>query len=180
MLAPAALRAAALGVAFGGAGADALTSLGQLASGPAIPLSSVDSVSRGASGGADASGLDSGMLATPRAAKPRGGGPPPARPAGRGGGAAGGGPGPRRAGGASSGGSSGSGGGSTGSGGGSAPAPASPGAPSSGRAPSSGPAPSAPKPNPVGNTLDQTQQQLDKLLQPVKPITDGVLGGLGR
>jgi len=32
----------------------------------------------------------------------------------------------------------------------------------------------------VGETLDQTEQQLVDLLKPVEPITDQVLGGLGR
>ena len=182
LLAPAALLAAALLVAVGGSGADALTSLGQLAHGPDVPLSSVDAVSRGASAAAHADGLDSSMLATSGAAKPRARGSASSRDAERLREAASGSSGPRPDGGSSGGGRSrgGSGGARTGAGGGTAPGPASPGAPSSGRAPSSSPAPSSPSPNPVEKTLDQTEQQLDKLLKPVKPITDGVLGGLGR
>jgi hypothetical protein len=183
LLVPAALLAGALVVAFGGAGADALSSLGQLATGPAVPLSSVESVSRGAAAGADISDLDSGVLASADSAKrrssrarskqsaerPRNGARGSSRAASGDGRSGGGGN-------RSSGGTAGSGGG-----GGAAPAPSTPRAPSSGQAPSGNNSPSSPsRPDPLGDTLDQTEQQPDKLLQPVKPITDGVLGGLGR
>jgi hypothetical protein len=185
LLVPAALLAAALVVAFGGAGADALSSLGQLATGPAVPLSSVDSVSRGAAAGADISDLDSGVLASADSAKRRSSRSKAKESAERSRGDAGGSSrtasGSGRSGGGGSGNRSSGGTAGPGGGGGAAPAPASPQAPTSGQAPSGNNAPSSPsRPNPLGDTLDQTQQQLDKLLQPVKPITDGVLGGLGR
>jgi hypothetical protein len=185
LFAPAAVLAAALLVAVGGSGADALSSLGQLASGPAVPLSSVDAVNRASSGGADVSDLDGENLASAGATRARaratasrhraehrradGSGSSGSR-AERGGSTAGG-----------SGPAGGGGGVPSSGGGGQAPAATSPRAPSGGQAPSSRPAPSSPtKPSPLGETLDQTQQQLDELLKPVKPITDQVLGGLGR
>ena len=184
LLAPAALLAAALVVAFGGSGADALSSLGQLASGPEVPLSSVDSVSRGGSDRADVADLDTAVLASADPARSRSRGSASKRGADRSSARAGESSGSGTGNGSAGGGTTGtpSSGGSTGSGGGgAAPAPTSPRAPSSGQAPSGNSAPSTPsRPNPLADTLDQTQQQVDKLLQPVKPITDGVLGGLGR
>jgi len=178
LLAPAVLLAAALLVAVGGAGADAFGSLAQLTRGPNLPLSSVEQVSRGATRGADLTELEGqlsasaprdGQAATPgRAARRTGEAPRAAKGSS---GSSG-----RQAG-------SGTGSGSPSSGPAETPAGGQGSAPTA-PAPSTSPgnsAPSAPtKPNPVGDTLDQTQQDLDNLLKPVKPITDQVLGGLGR
>ena len=179
LLAPAALLAAALVVAVGGAGADAVGSLSQLTQGPDVPLSSAERVRRGAPAEADLTELEGQLSASSgeQAGTPR-------RAARRAGDAA-----DTTRGSAGSGGQAGSGtgagspGNDPGNGPGNAPAGGQ-GSTPSGPAPSTspdGPAPSAPtKSNPVGDTLDQTQQDLDNLLKPVKPITDQVLGGLGR
>lgn len=177
LLAPAVLLAAALLVAVGGAGADAVGSLTQLTRGPDIPLTSVELVGRDATGGADLTELE-GQLS---ASAPRGGqAATSGRAARRAGEAA------RATKGSSGSGrqaGSGTGSGSPSSGAGDAPAGGQSSTPSA-PAPSTSPGsstPSAPtKPNPVGDALDQTQQDLDNLLKPVKPITDQVLGGLGR
>ncbi len=178
LVTPAVLLAAALIVALGGSGADALSSLDQLAKGPDVPPTPVNMVSRDAPVGADVGQLDGRLVASAgaRAAQAQSAGPTP-----QGGGstpstaAAGGGsstpsstsspsPGPPSA-------PSGQGG----AGPGSASAAPAPGAPPSSDSPSS---PS--RPNPVGDALDQTEQLTDGLLKPVKQITDQVLGGLPR
>lgn len=174
LLVPAALLAGALVVAVGGSGADAVSSLGQLTRGPDIPLTSVDMVDRNAPVGADVTQLDADMLASSA----------PGQASGRTAGTAAGGPDKPAAGANGSSGSSpnaapksqgGSSGGTAGRGQSGNPTTSTPS-----RAPAN-PTPSSPTPaNPVGKTLDQTQQNADHLLKPVKPITDQVLGGLGR
>jgi len=173
---PAALLAAAVIVAGGGGGADALSSLKQLTSGPDVPPTPVDLVSPDAPVGADIGHLDGQLLAVTRSR-------PGFGSAGAGSaGAVGAAP-------------------VTGSGGPAdqgaspvaaappaGPAPAGGGPSQEGAAPTPGPAPSsgAPSspvpsgPNPLPQVLDGTQQQLEDLVEPVRPITDGLLGGAGR
>ena len=181
LVAPALLLAAALIVAIGGSGADALSSLGQLTKGPDVPPTPVEMVSREAPVGADVGELDGRLVASAgaRAAQSSRG----ARARQGGGGSA-----PPASGATSAGGSTpssavsrgpGSPGGTSGQSGaqpGTTPSAPAPGAPPSSPSPS---APSA-QPNPVADVLDQTQQLGNDLLKPVKPLTDQVLGGLPR
>ena len=181
LVAPALLLAAALIVAIGGSGADALSSLGQLTKGPDVPPTPVEMVSREAPVGADVGQLDGRLVASARvrsAQSSRG-----ARPRQGGGGSA-----PPASGATSAGGSTPSSAVNRGPGspsGTSGQSSAQPGATPSAPAPSappSSPSPSAPsaQPNPVADVLDQTQQLGNDLLKPVKPLTDQVLGGLPR
>lgn len=182
LAAPAVLLAAALIVAIGGSGADALSSLGQLTKGPDVPPTPVEMVSRDAPVAADVGQLDGQLVASAgaRAAQVTQGSPSPAQgssglspsAAGGSGGAAGAAPPVSPAqGSAPSGGSSGQGGAQPGT----APSASAPSPPPSSSSP---PAPS--RPNPVGDALDQTRQLGDELLKPVAPITDQLLGGLRR
>jgi len=181
LVAPALLLAAALIVAIGGSGADALSSLGQLTKGPDVPPTPVEMVSREAPVGADVGQLDGRLVASARvrsAQSSRG-----ARPRQGGGGSA-----PPASGATSASGSTPSSAVNRGPGspsGTSGQSSAQPGATPSAPAPSappSSPSPSAPsaQPNPVADVLDQSQQLGDELLKPIKPITDQVLGGLPR
>ena len=181
LVAPAVLLAAALIVAVGGAGADALSSLDQLTKGPDVPPTPVEMVSRDAPVGADVGQLDGRLVASagarsaqssPRAgARQVGEGSPPSSAGGAGGvSTPSSAPSPAPV---SPGGASDQGGASTPP---SAPAPSAPSAPPS----SPSPAAPSPRPNPVGDVVDQTQQLGGEILKPVKQITDQILGGLPR
>ncbi len=181
LVAPAVLLAAALIVAIGGSGADALSSLAQLTKGPEVPPTPVDMVSRDARVGPDVGQLEGRLVASAgvRSAQVTQGSPSPAQgssssapsAAGGSGGASAPSPAVSRAPGSSpSGGSSGQGGAQPGT----TPSASAPSPPPS----SSSPAPS--RPNPVGDALDQTRQLGSELLKPVAPITDQLLGGLRR
>jgi len=186
LVAPAVLLAAALLVAVGGSGADALSSLGQLTKGPDVPPTPVEMVSRDVPLGADVGQLDGRLVASAGARATRGS--PSASPRQGGGGSA-----PSPAAGAGAG----VGGGPSTPSSTQSPAPgppsSSPGQAGAGQgippsaptpsAPSSSPSPSAPaprRPNPIGDVLNQTEQLGDDLLKPVKPLTDQILGGLQR
>jgi len=174
LVAPALLLAAALIVAIGGSGADALGSLDQLTKGPDVPPTPVEMVSRDAPVGADVGELDGRLVASagarsvqssPRAgARQVGEGSPPSSAGGAGGvSTPSSAPSPAPV---SPGGASDQGGASTPP---SAPVPSSP-----------SPAAPSPRPNPVGDVVDQTQQLGGEILKPVKQITDQILGGLPR
>ena len=176
LVAPALLLAAALIVAIGGSGADALGSLSQLTKGPDVPPTPVDLVSRDAPVGADVGQLDGRLVASagarsvqssPRAgARKVGEGSPPSSAGGAGGvSTPSSAPSPAPV---SPGGASDQGGASTPP---SAPVPSSPSP--------AAPSPS-PRPNPVGDVVDQTQQLGGEILKPVEQITDQILGGLPR
>ena len=178
LVAPALLLAAALIVAIGGSGADALGSLDQLTKGPDVPPTPVEMVSRDAPVGADVGELDGRLVASagarsvqssPRAgARQVGEGSPPSSAGGAGGvSTPSSAPSPAPV---SPSGASDQGGASTPP---SAPAPS---------APPSSPSPAAPspRPNPVGDVVDQTQQLGGEILKPVEQITDQVLRGLRR
>jgi len=177
LVAPALLLAAALIVAIGGSGADALGSLDQLTKGPDVPPTPVEMVSRDAPVGADVGELDGRLVASagarsvqssPRAgARQVGEGSPPSSAGGAGGvstPSSAPSPAPVSPSGASD------------QGGASTPPPSAPSAPPS----SPSPAAPSPRPNPVGDVVDQTQQLGGEILKPVEQITDQILGGLPR
>lgn len=178
LVTPAVLLAAALIVALGGSGADALSSLDQLTKGPDVPPTPVNMVSRDAPVGADVAHLDGRLVASAGAPAAQAQSPVRAASTPQGGGSAASPTAATGAGSSTPSSTSGAPSASTGQGGAgpgsatTAPAPSAP--------PSSNPAPAPSQPNPVGDVLDQTEQLANDLLKPVTRITNPVLGGLPR